>query len=61
MSQSELLRNASLGQPVQLRGEFGRRRGYIVAVMIMPPYEALVRWPDALPTFESLDDLIDAT
>jgi len=29
--------------------------------MIMPPYEALVRWPDALPTFESLDDLIDAT
>jgi hypothetical protein len=50
-----------LGQPVQLRSNTGVRLGYIVAVMIARPYEALVRWPDGPPTFESLDDLIDAT
>jgi hypothetical protein len=61
MSQPDLLRDVTLGQPVRLRCEPGRRRGYIVAVMIAAPYEALVRWHDAAPTFESLDDLIDAT
>jgi len=46
---------------LQLRSDAGVRLGYIVAVMIARPYEALVRWPDAPPTFESPDDLIDAT
>ena len=61
MSQPDVLRDVILGQPVQLRGKAGLRLGYIVAVMIARPYEALVRWPDGPPTFESLDDLIDVT
>ena len=61
MSQPDLLRDVMLGQPVQLRSNAGVRLGYIVAVMIARPYDSLVRWPDGPPTFESLDDLIDAT
>jgi len=34
--------------------------GYIVAVMTKGPYQALVRWTHVEPTFESLDDLIEA-
>ena len=58
VSLPDRLRDVVLGQAVQLRGEAGRRLGYIVAVMMAAPYEALVRWPDGPPTFESLGDLI---
>jgi hypothetical protein len=61
MSQSELPREVVLGQPVRRRLDSAPRRGQIVAVMMTAPYEALVRWPDARPTFEPLDNLIDAT
>ena len=62
MSQPELPREIVLGQPVRRRLDSVARRGQIVAVMMTTvPYEALVRWPDARPTFEPLDNLIDAT
>ena len=47
--------NITLGQPVYLRTDPAT-----VAVMTKRPYEALVRWTDAEPTFEALDDLIEA-
>jgi len=50
----------ALGQPVYLRSDPSQQLGYIVAVMTKGPYEALVRWTDAEPTFEALDDLIEA-
>ncbi len=50
----------ALGQPVYLRSDPSQQLGYIVAVMAKGPYEALVRWTDAEPTFEALDDLIEA-
>lgn len=48
------------GQPVYLRTDPSQQLGYIVAVMAKGPYQALVRWTEAEPTFESLDDLIEA-
>ena len=51
---------AKTGQPVYLRTDPAQQLGYIVAVMTKGPYQALVRWTDAEPTFEALDDLIDA-
>ena len=50
----------ALGQPVYLRTDPSQHLGYIVAVMTKGPYEALVRWTAAEPTFEALDDLIEA-
>jgi hypothetical protein len=52
--------NVTLGQPVYLRTDPSQQLGYIVAVMTKGPYEALVRWTGAEPTFEALDDLIEA-
>ena len=52
--------NVGLGQPVHLRTDPSQKLGYIVAVMVKGPYEALVRWTDGDPTFEALDDLIEA-
>ena len=49
-----------LGQPVRRRDEPSGRLGYIVAVMLNEPYLALVRWADTEPTFEPLDNLVDA-
>lgn len=50
---------AQLGQLVRLAARPSQRPGYVVAVMVAEPYEALVRWTDAEPTFEALDGLID--
>jgi hypothetical protein len=58
---SRLPRAIVLGQPVQRRSDSIPRRGHIVAVTMTIPYQALVRWPGARPTFESLDDLIEVT
>jgi hypothetical protein len=49
-----------LWQQVRLATKPAQRPGYVVAVMLAPPYEALVRWTDAEATFEALDDLVDA-
>jgi hypothetical protein len=49
-----------LGQPVRLVGNPLQRTGYVVAVMLRDPYQALVHWTDNEATFESLDDLVDA-
>jgi hypothetical protein len=53
-------RDIILGQPVQLRTGPAEKLGYIVAVMLTEPYDALVRWRNAEPTFEPLDNLIEA-
>ena len=60
MADHDFRSDVALGQPVYLRTDPSRQLGYIVAVMTKGPYEALVRWTDAEPTFESLDDLIEA-
>jgi hypothetical protein len=52
-------RGLNLGQPVRLATDPSARPGYVVAVMLTPPYEALVRWRGAEPTFQALDDLIE--
>jgi hypothetical protein len=52
--------DVALGQPVYHRSDPSHRLGYIVAVMAKGPYQALVRWTDTEPTFEALDDLIEA-
>jgi len=33
------------------------RCGYVVAIILVPPYEALVRWREG-STFEALDNLV---
>jgi hypothetical protein len=60
MSEGDFYDNVILGQPVHLRTDPSQKVGYIVAVMMKSPYDALVRWTDAGPTFEALDDLIEA-
>jgi hypothetical protein len=50
---------SQLGQPVRVAARPWQRPGYVVAVMVAAPYEALVRWPDTEPTFEALDDLVE--
>jgi hypothetical protein len=60
MSNPDFRANLALGPPVFLRTGPSQRLGYIVAVMTKGPYEALVRWTDAEPVFEALDDLIEA-
>ncbi len=59
MSDQDSRANVALGQPVHLRSDPSQRLGHIVAVMTKGPYQALVRWTDAEPTFEALDDLIE--
>ena len=60
MAEQNSWENITLGQPVYLRTDPSQHLGFIVAVMTKRPYEALVRWTDAEPTFEALDDLIEA-
>ena len=60
MSDENTRVNGAAGQPVYLRTDPSQHLGFIVAVMTKRPYEALVRWTDAEPTFEALDDLIEA-
>jgi len=60
MSGGNSRRKVALGQPVHLRTDSSEKLGFIVAVMLSDPYEALVRWRGAEPTFEALDNLVDA-
>jgi hypothetical protein len=60
MSDTDRRLTLGLGQPVRLAANPSRRPGYVVAVMLTAPYEALVRWTDAEATFEALDDLVEA-
>lgn len=60
MSEQKFRDNVALGQPVHLRTDPSQKLGHIVAVMTGGPYEALVRWTEGDPTFEALDDLIEA-
>jgi hypothetical protein len=48
-----------LGQPVHLRTDPSGKVGYVVAVMLTPPHQALVRWRGTEATFEALDDLVE--
>jgi hypothetical protein len=50
-------RSFDLGQPVRLATDPAERCGYVVALLLVPPYEALVRWRDGSP-FEALDNLV---
>jgi hypothetical protein len=60
MSDRDFHDNVILGQPVHRRADPSQKVGYIVAVMMKSPYNALVRCPDEDPTFEALEDLIEA-
>ena len=60
MSERDSWENITLGQPVYLRTDPSQQLGFIVAVMTKRTYEALVRWTATEPTFEALDDLIEA-
>lgn len=51
-------RSLDLGQPVRLATDPLERCGYVVAIMLVPPYEALVRWREGA-TFEVLDNLVE--
>jgi len=61
MSDTDRVATLALGQPVRLATKPSQRPGYVVAVMLAAPYEALVRWTDAEATFEALDDLVEVT
>jgi hypothetical protein len=50
----------ALGQPVRLATQPSQQPGRVVGVILKEPYQALVRWKDEM-TFESLDDLVEAT
>jgi hypothetical protein len=59
MSDTDRRLTLGLGQSVRLAANPSRRPGYVVAVMLTAPYEALVRGTDAEATFEALDDLVE--
>ena len=50
-----------LGQLVRRADDPSGATGYVVAVMLTPPYEALVRWDGVEASFEPLDALVDVT
>jgi hypothetical protein len=60
MSDRDFHDNVILGLPAHLRTDPSQKVGYIAAVMMKSRHDALVRWPDEDPTFEALDDLIEA-
>ena len=47
-----------LGSVVRLRSDPPDVTGYVVAIILMQPYLALVRWQGKLPTFEAFDSLL---
>ena len=49
-----------LGQPVCASADRTGRVGRLVAVMLVAPFEGLVRWSPAEATFEPLDELVAA-
>lgn len=49
-----------LGQPVRVASDPSGRVGRLVAVMLEAPYRGLVRWRNAEPTLEALEDLVEA-
>jgi hypothetical protein len=49
-----------LGQCVRVDTDRAARVGRLVAVMLTPPYEGLVRWSRTESTFEPLDRLVEA-
>ncbi len=56
----DIARSFDLGQPVCLATDPSERCGYVVAIMLVPPYEALVRWREG-STFEALDNLVEVS
>jgi hypothetical protein len=50
--------DVDLAQVVRLATDATQRPGYVVAVMLIAPYEALVRWRGGEATFEPLDSLV---
>lgn len=54
----DIARSFDLGQPVRLATDPSERCGYVVAIMLVPPYEAQVRWREG-STFEALDNLVE--
>ena len=47
-----------LGQWVRLATAPADKTGYVVGVLLVPPYSALVRWGGAESTFEPLENLV---
>lgn len=58
MADQDTARSFDLGQPVRLAADPSERCGYVVAIMLIPPYEALVRWREGA-TFEALENLVE--
>jgi|RhiMethySRZTD1v2_1073278.scaffolds.fasta_scaffold1858823_2 hypothetical protein len=61
MSELDVRDAPELGQAVRHVADPAQRTGYIVAIMLVPPYSALVRWRGTEPTFEGLDDLVEVS
>jgi glucose-6-phosphate dehydrogenase assembly protein OpcA len=47
-----------LGQWVRLASAPADKIGYVVGVLLIPPYSTLVRWGGAEATFEALENLV---
>jgi len=47
-----------LGQWVRLATAPADKTGYVVGVLLIPPYSALVRWGGAEATFEAPENLV---
>jgi len=47
-----------LGQRVRLATAPADKAGYVVGVLLIPPYSALVRWGGAEVTFEAPETLV---
>jgi hypothetical protein len=61
MSEFDVRDAPELGQAVRHVADPEQRTGYVVAIMLVPPYSALVRWRGSEPTFEGLDDLVEVS
>jgi|SoiMethySBSTD1v2_1073268.scaffolds.fasta_scaffold1090343_2 hypothetical protein len=57
MNQTDPRLSFDLGQAVHRRGD-PRSLGYVVAVMLVQPYQALVHWRSETATFEPLEGLV---
>jgi len=47
-----------LGQWVRLATASADKPGYVVGVLLIPPYSAVVRWGGAEATFEAPENLV---
>jgi hypothetical protein len=51
----------TMGQPVRHESDPSKKLGVVVALILLAPYMAFVRWRSGNPTFEPFDDLIEVS